>query len=389
MVLIASAIALVFGYLDQSFAPDRRTHSDRPPAGKDAIAAGILFRNSHQMAHETTDRKPQAVHRPLPTTVAASRAGLLRLAPSQQLSVSQCLHLMLLFGTQARVSRQDHPDEVKVIDIVTDDRFAGDFLPSACFVTTTFGVRFVAPMSPGVGDSRGSEAHRDQVLATFGVLGIPLTQRIMIKGAAHELKEALADSISAFHSAQNELSWTAIAYLSYVLPRTDWKNRFGDIYSFDDIAIALLQADLRVSSCGGTHVLQALARLLAVSREDEDEGVLNAQVAHSIESRLRGFVDAAECSQLPDGSWGADWQVSVFGHLSNELIETRHAASVKVLMTGHMVEWFNMLPCSLQPTELTTTRVREWLRSWAESARNENYWDEFCPYTHAFLAAAW
>src|SRR5207302_3298465 len=97
------------------------------------------------------------------------------------------------------------------------------------------------------------ELHRDQTLAAFAELGLPLSFTLQGDGGTGTLRDVLDDSLANFHLGQKELAWTALAYALYLPPVKSWINRYGERFGFDQLVSEMLDRPLDAESCGGTH----------------------------------------------------------------------------------------------------------------------------------------
>jgi hypothetical protein len=57
-----------------------------------------------------------------------------------------------------------------------------------------------------------------------------------------------------------------------------------------------------------------------------------------------------------------------------------------VTITGHLLEWFHLLPEDLKPPAGTVKAGTVWMRSKLRSAPKESVTKDFCPYTHAVVS---
>src|SRR5262249_33876457 len=150
------------------------------------------------------------------------------------------------------------------------------FGESAFFPTRT-GIRYRSlAMSAQL---TGLENHRDVCLATFAELDLPLTTEFKYDGSAYSLRDLLRDSLANFHLQQEELAWTAIAYTAYLGPKQSWKNRFGEHFTWSDLAESLIKTKVQRTACCGTHLLYAA---VLIRRLDE----LSPALAGSTRAKL-------------------------------------------------------------------------------------------------------
>jgi hypothetical protein len=235
---------------------------------------------------------------------------------------------------------------------------------------------------------RANETHRDQCLAAFAEFGIPLSQTIDSDSTVYEVRDVLADSIAEFNLKQQEASWTAIAYALYLPPISRWLNRYGEAYSFDDLTTNLLDRPLDESSCGGAHILEALTIIL---RADRREPILSVSTSKRLKDRLKAVVQVVTETQSADGSWSLGWAMKLreaeprrgYGHWSPD-----DTPESRLLITGHMVEWFSYLPDDVSVDVGTIHSGIKWLDRRLGSVTTEELAtaESLCPYVHAAIA---
>ena len=209
---------------------------------------------------------------------------------------------------------------------------------------------------------------------------MPLSTHINIEGKAFTLQLLLDDSIKTFDLKARELAWTAIAYASYLPPQNNWTNRDGKVFTFDDLARTLLETDIEQQSCGGAHILYALTLFLRV---DSQKPCLSPQVRDQILRRLRDSVALLVRSQHSDGSWSLLWDEPT--KLKPAYV---NAKPLKLLVTGHMLEWMEYLPVDLQPKAIVYKRAADWLSGALNDLASQHPFPAimFCPRTHAICA---
>lgn len=254
----------------------------------------------------------------------------------------------------------------------------GRVFGKAALVKVPTGARYLTRTPPD--EPRWREYHRDQNLASFGELGLPLSTSLMIEGKQVPLRLLLQDSIANFHLQQRELEWTGIAYALYLPPVAGWTNRFGEEYTFDDLAMNLLDRPLTGASCGGMHVLYTL---MVISRADAESPVLSQAVRSKVEGRLQSCAKLAVDRQKSDGSWAGDWLLDT--ELSRDYTGPSPPATPdhQLLITGHTAEWLLYLPRDFRVPDETLKRAGHWLLSRLKKLDAKAKKAQLCPCTHA------
>jgi hypothetical protein len=232
-------------------------------------------------------------------------------------------------------------------------------------------------------DDGKSTEHRDQTLAALAESGVGLNAPLEAENGTFEVRDLLRTSLNEFHLGQEEISWTASAYIAYLPPQTTWQNRYGERFSFDRLVEEIMQRSLAKESCGGTHLVMALTK---AARVDQDVmTILDPKVRERLVGYLRGKVSEAVGSQLEDGSWPHCWSPS--GSVPPEFEYTPEPTDkARVTITGHLLEWFHLLPEGLKPSAGTVKAGTVWIRSKLRSATKESVTEDFCPYTHAVVS---
>lgn len=225
--------------------------------------------------------------------------------------------------------------------------------------------------------------HRDQLLASLAEAGVPLSCRIEIAEEERTVSDLLRTSVNEFHLNQKEISWTTVAYALYLPPQASWMNRYGEHFTFDHVADVLMNRSLASESCRGIHLVSALTYLLLADREIP---ILTPSTRDHVESHLTRRVKQAMQSQLPDGSWPLRWSSDGFHGAAGDSFTPPSTLSLRVTVTGHLLEWFHFLPASLKPADTTTKAGLLWLWSQLQSASQEQISTDFCPFTHAIQA---
>jgi hypothetical protein len=220
--------------------------------------------------------------------------------------------------------------------------------------------------------------HRDQTLSTLAELRICLNDKIETREGSRFIAELLATSISEFHLDQEEISWTASAFASYLPPQTTWWNRYGEGFSFDALVQEMMSRKLNRESCRGLHLVMSLTNILKIDRES---CILAPEIREGLTAYLQGKLADAVDSQLEVGAWPPLWSRSGFSEINEYTPEDNNVN--RVMVTGHMLEWFHMLPPDMKPPIDVVETGSSWvlgnLRSTPEVTVNHDY----CPYTHA------
>jgi len=208
----------------------------------------------------------------------------------------------------------------------------------------------------------GSRAeHRDQTLAALAEYGAGLDTFVHSDNRRCRIRELLLCSLREFHLEQEELSWTACALIHYLPPQRKWVNRFGDWFTFDDLAAALIEKPKDSESCTGLHILSSLASML---RQSEKYGILTSKTEDRIRKHLIEFINRAEENQREDGAWDLCWRKSPRDRKSYYESATPPSSEIdEVVCVGHLLELIFLIPEDLRPADLVVEKAIDWATS--------------------------
>jgi hypothetical protein len=306
---------------------------------------------------------------------------LQRLRPNGGSSLGGLLHAIHLYGDGLAVVGESG-DPARVLGLVLDAdmaRQAGKgFGDGQVFARTSHGLRFALADTWKLSvDQANTEYHPGQGLAALATAGVPLDARISSPGGADgRVGDVLADLVANF-SLEGEIFWEAVALAFYLPPNRSWGDKFGKVYTFDDLSDELLRRPLDGSSCAGTHILIALTTIL---RSDMEAPLLSPGHRTALRSHLRGVVERLERSRLDEGGWAHDWS-------EPGGIET--APREVIIATGHHLEWLMLLPDDLRPGPSVLGRAAEHsLRLLLEKSEDPEWVrTNYCPAIHAARSA--
>jgi hypothetical protein len=311
-----------------------------------------------------------------PTAAIDSFSASVRPTNDDRWSASRWLHLVRVFGLE--LAQDLDGKNVNAADLFTDTELGAAYFGAPLFVRTSHGLRF---SSSGKGRSAilTQEVHRDQCLAVMAELGVPLATTFRgadLGGRLGCLGDVLNDSIANFHLSQDELPWTAVALALYLPPSRSWANKFGESFTFDQLATELMSRPLADGSCAGIHLAGALTTLYRV---DEQRCILSESTRAAVESRVQGLVAAALRNQLPDGSWSIDW------HSDAGVDKPGDTPRRRLLATGHVAEWLMATPACIKVPQSCLERATGWLLPALLELTPEECESQFCPVSHALI----
>jgi hypothetical protein len=283
------------------------------------------------------------------------------------MDVSYCCHLLRLYGMGD--FRHDRFGSGRdVLTALTDATLSKKYFAGPIFIQTRSGIRYQEDRRNPTGEN-----HRDLCLATFADIGLPLTTPVSSPEESFTLFELLRDSVENFDIKQRELPWTATAYALYRLPKEGWTNRYGERFDFNDLATRLMQTPLDEGSCGGAHLLSAVTVLLRVNAVAPClTTTIRDAVTESMRQKMRTMIE----SQNKDGCWDLDW----YSGSTNPIGATLEG---RLLATGHLLEFLEVLPLELQPPREVFRRAARWLCAILGTNGWRTDLGGYCPPVHA------
>ncbi len=295
------------------------------------------------------------------------------------MSASLVLHVLHAHGLEARFGHASPASGGELLKLFTDDRAGIAFFGEPVVSKTRHGIR--CAVAPSRRSAR--EHHRDQALGVFSELGLPLSTPFTIAGEAHSLREMLDDSLANYSSRQVEVDWTAFAYALYLPPKRSWTNKYGEPFTFDDLAESVMARPLGSGSCAGSHLVWAMIALVRVDQEHTP--ILSPPVREKLRTRLKEVVRGAVESQRPDGSWWTDWHSSLSPSDARPGVQPNHSTlASRLLATSHIPEWLMHLPEEIPVPVESIHRASGWLyQQWREVQSTDFVAEHFCPCSHA------
>lgn len=176
------------------------------------------------------------------------------------------------------------------------------------------------------------------------------------------------------------MEWTSIALALYLPPARSWTNRFGETFTFDDLAKELLDRPSERASCYGTHLFYGLTLLLRV--HEECVPILSDAMAKRVRERIENVVAVVIQMQMENGAWYNQWDLELRAG-PRTLASTPVDEDPSLLATSHIAEWLMYLPSDLQPPRHVFVNSAMWLLKTVREATPEQKWRGFCPCTHS------
>lgn len=223
-----------------------------------------------------------------------------------------------------------------------------------------------------------SAAHTNDILATMGEIGTPLSQEIVARDGNTAVHQLLTTALENFHLNQLENEWSAISYARYVYPAQEWINRYGQQIRIADVVSQLIDNPLAEGVCSGTHRLEALAVLY---RADEQAGALPDRIRRRMLKHMTDVSVVLLKTQHTNGYWSRDWNHS-------PAVEKNHQNDLagRILATGHHLEWLALAPPEAQPPREAIVRAGQWTVRALLEVDEETLARHYGPFSHAARA---
>ncbi len=218
------------------------------------------------------------------------------------------------------------------------------------------------------------EHHVDQFLATCAEIGVPLGLPVETNHGSFTVGELLDASRRSFDASQ-EIWWSLVAFCKYLPDEAQWENRFGETCSYEAMAEAILARPLDDGSCGGTHKQFAIASLL----RDGSFHCITDDLRKRCEDYLTRSSRLLEHSQLPNGAWSPQWAKA--GSVALGVGPTRGDDLVRI--TGHALEWIEVVPDSLRPSRDCVAHALRFLIEALGRSDSTSIQKDYCAYSHA------
>jgi hypothetical protein len=324
-----------------------------------------------------------------------------RLWPKRKARFATILHALRVFEPEAVPPSAGLPTLHEMRSVLFDYNVSREWYGGHVnLLKTRYGLKYAIDITW----KDASQAHTDQSIALLAELGVSPDHRLQTPAGEARVSALLAESMANLLPS-GELEWSAAALAAYLPPQRTWKNRFGQEFSFDQLARWLIAQPPEKASCGGTH---ALYSLVVLARIDAEVPIFSEGVRDLTGRFLGRMSAAAAAAQQGDGSVKEFWHVDVVAQpWYRELLEeagpggARSGSSDRfraiearwgdllqgkqgdVHMTGHHLEWLLLLPPARQPPAQFFRRAGEFLIQKLERATDQDIHDHYCPYSHA------
>jgi hypothetical protein len=300
------------------------------------------------------------------------------------IKTSKVIHALRLWGPDAAF-----PDNVfskpfvapvltgrQLLSYLIDHEMYARFAPgtSPLLALESHGIRVRLDAGEYVGSRVGPLGHYDDLVTCCAELGMPSNTRVVAANGTATINDLLRYCVYSF-SIHQDLEWTAEALARYLSPRSRWVNRFGEIYSFDDVATTMMRRGHGAGVCLGTHVVYSLVCLLRIS---ELYPILSQDVTRRVEDFVRQTSILIEDSREQDGAWRRNWGPNVTASLTNAAEDF----AACLIVTGHHLEWIALAPPHLRPEPQAIRRAVAAILERVQRFSPYERYDMFLPLSH-------
>jgi len=230
------------------------------------------------------------------------------------------------------------------------------------------------PSVSRISPARSVAPHHEKVFQVAGELGLRSDWRVVVDGEDYSLGDGIVDALSRINIEQ-ELEFSTVALAHYLPPMRSWRNRQGEVISFDQLVEKLLAQ--KSGACYNTHRLYALVILL---RANQKYAILEGEIAKQIEAELKRASLVLTRQQMLSGLW----EGSLFDDRLKEPASLAHGEFLRA--TGHHLEWIAFAPKELRPTDAVIQKAATGLVELIERSRQEVLDMQYGPLTHAVRA---
>lgn len=288
---------------------------------------------------------------------------------------SLSIHVLRVTGRNGCFLDDMLPDALSVMRTFLESDFGEEVYGEPPLCETRYGVRMMSLSIVNRLNGSAREAHDHQTLAALAELGVPLSEPVRLRSTNHTLREVLNDAVANFYLEKRELGWTAVAFASYLPPQRDWTNKFGQVFTFDDVVGKLLEGGFSRASCGGVHVLYAL---MFVYQADAHFALLTDSTRERLTDAIDSTMVQVIRNQNADGSWSIGWhepRTATTGLVDDD--------DSRFLVTGHLGELLLSGPISDRVGDDILERAGRWILPELRIRLQGSFVEQVCPLAHA------
>lgn len=291
-------------------------------------------------------------------------------------------HALRMWGTEAVFADADCLSGVEMRDLLLDHRqFAQAWSDSTEPLLRNSRRGTAVRTQEGLATS----SHVDHTLATMAEIGTPLDYPVITVQGEVPLSSLLEYSLNSFSLNQVEYEWSSLVYALYLPDGNGWMTTEGQHVTFDRLADRLMRQRLTQGVCRGQHRLHTLVMLLRI---DDQSQILSTEGRERVEAYLRNITDRLLQTQSDEGYWSGDWPGPEHDGISSAESAKLSPLTLRLLVTGHVLEWWALAPESLLPRRDRVHRASRWLIETIDELSPAQIRQNYTYLTHAGRALA-
>lgn len=208
-----------------------------------------------------------------------------------------------------------------------------------------------------------SSTHIDHTLATLAEIGVGTDMPVVTPERRTTVSSLVTGSLASFSLNQSEVDWSALAYTLYLPHARRWISAEGQEVTFDRLAARLMREELTEGACSANHRLYGLVAMLRVDGLMADLGeppLLEPATRQEVSEFLAGVTARLAEHQHALGFWNDDWPSAAPADASPS-DRDGDRLSDRLIVTGHVLEWWALAPPELQPDRAVVVAAGQWL----------------------------
>lgn len=230
-----------------------------------------------------------------------------------------------------------------------------------------------------------TSSHVDHTLATMAETGTPLDYPVITTAGELPLSSLLDYSLESFSLNQVEYEWSTLVFALYLADRDGWFSAEGQYITFDTLADRLMRQRMAKGVCRGQHRVHTLVMLLRI---DSHKPILSPAGRERVTDWLSDATQRLVSTQSAEGFWSGDWPGHEYDGANSADSSKLSAHALRLLVTGHVLEWWALAPAELLPPRESIYRAATWLVSEIDDLSPAQVRQHYTYLTHAGRALA-
>lgn len=197
-------------------------------------------------------------------------------------------------------------------------------------------------------------SHVDHTLASLAEVGTPIDFPILLDGGETTVRALFENARSRFSLNQQEYEWSTLAFALYAPSNEPWTTTEGQTIDFNTLVRRIVRQKPTFGVCYGNHRLHALVMLLRI---DQEIDVIDDETREFVLEYLGGITAMFVGTQSDEGYWDGDWDGS------DRLADGSSISAIqrRILVTGHVLEWWSLAPDEVQPPRSVVVDGADWM----------------------------